>query len=394
MARELAITLYLFVFRILFNMCKLFPQKKKTVFVASFGDNIFYTLKEVEKQTDDRVVILKTSQCKIDFNADAKRTVLDFKANHIIDWVRSIYHLATCEKVFVDNYYGFLSVTNFDESVVCIQLWHAAGAIKQFGFKDPSTDLRTKRAHDRFRKVYQRFDHVVVGSEKMAAIFRASFGITNEQIHRSGIPRTDFFFNDIEKKNALHSIRSAFPNLNDKKVILYAPTYRDDELSVSDIQLDLELMYQHLNKDYMLLLRLHPAVKVDLCNQFPDFVVDVSHYPNLNHLLIVTDLLITDYSSIPFEFSLLNKPMIFFAYDLAEYTKARGFWENYEDNVPGPIVLSSESLIETIKENNFDMDKVKVFAEQWNMYSRGFSSNRLVDSFYTEPGEHVKVAEN
>lgn len=391
MARELFITVYLFVFRILFYIFNLFPQKKKTTFVASFGDNVLYTVKEIEKQTDDQVVILKTSQCKIDFDNDSNRIVLDFETLNLVDWFKSIYHLATSHHIFVDNYFGFLAVTNFKPNVRCIQLWHAAGAVKQFGLKDLSIEYRSQRAHDRFQKVYQRFNHVIVGSEKMASIFKESFGINNEQLLRTGIPRTDFFYDQVAKKHVEQSLNAEFPRIHDKKVILYAPTYRDDQLDLAHIELNIDKMYQAFKKDYILMLRLHPAIEMELSHEYPDFVIDVSAYHQLNDLLVVTDLLITDYSSIPFEFALLDKPMIFFAYDLDEYANSRGFWENYRELVPGPIVHDTDALIECIKKNDFDMNRVRNFADQWNQYSRGYSSERLIQTIYREGRQYQVV---
>jgi len=391
MARECFITVYLFVFRILFYIFNFFPQKKKTTFVASFGDNILCTIKEIEKQTDDQVVILKTSQCKVNFEGVPDRMILSFETLNLVDWVKSVYHLATSQHIFIDNYFGFLAVTNFRPNVSCIQLWHAAGAVKQFGLKDPSVERRSQRANERFQKVYQRFDYVIVGSEKMSSIFMESFGITHEQILRSGIPRTDFFFDEAAKKHVERSLRTEFPKINDKKVILYAPTYRDDQLNITNIELNIDQMYEELKDDYILLLRLHPAMKVELNNEYPDFIIDVSKYQNLNHLLIITDLLITDYSSIPFEFSLLNKPMIFFAYDLNEYANSRGFWEDYQDFIPGPIVDDTDSLIRCIKEGLFDLSQIKSFADQWNQYSRGYSSKQLIKSIYAQDGAYKVV---
>src|SRR5699024_6931674 len=167
MVRELAINLYLLIFRIFFYTFILFPQKKKTTLVTSFRDNVIYTVKEIEKQTDDQDVILKTAQCKENVEERAHGTVLEFEVTCSFDWVKSIYHLATSRFVFVDNYFGFLAAVRLRAGVECIQLWHAAGAIKQFGLKDPSIEYRTERARRRFKKVYDRFDHVVVGSEKM-----------------------------------------------------------------------------------------------------------------------------------------------------------------------------------------------------------------------------------
>lgn len=384
MARELAITLYLFVFRMLFNSCKLFPQKKKTVFVASFGDNILFTLKELEKQRDEQVIILKTSHCKITFKDASNRKQYDFKPANLVDWIKSIYHLATSHTIFVDNYYGFLAATKFKPNTKCIQLWHAAGAIKQFGLKDLSIANRSPKAYERFKQVYQRFNHVVVGSENMATIFQEGFGLSDDQILRTGVPRTDFFFNGSDKQEVTKTFEVLFPFIKDRKVILYAPTYRDNELNVSQLQLDIEKMYTTLKEEYVLFLRLHPAVKVEFKNVYPDFVFNVSNNYNINHLLIITDILITDYSSIPFEFALLNRPMIFFAYDIDEYADARGFWDNYDKLVPGPIVESTNDLIDVLQTTDYDKQQIETFSKEWNQYSDGNSSKRLIETVYKE----------
>src|SRR5690625_4838579 len=384
MARELAVTIYLFIFRTLFNIFKLFPRKKKTVFVASFGVNVLYTLRELEKQTDEQAIILKSSSCKIAFKEAPNVKQLDFNPARPSDWIRSIYHLATSKTVFVDNYYGFLAVTAFRSNTTCVQLWHAAGAIKQFGLRDLSIENRSAKAYKRFKQVYQRFDHVVVGSEKMATIFKEGFGISDQQILRTGVPRTDFFFDALSKEEVGNTLEILFPIIHEKRVILYAPTYRDNELNVSNMKLDIENMYSQLREDHVLFLRLHPAVTVEVKNTYPDFVYNVSNEYNINHLLLITDILITDYSSIPFEFALLNKPMIFFAYDIDEYADARGFWDNYDKLVPGPIVENTDDLIDVLKAGNYNMEQIETFSNEWNQYSDGNSSKRLIKAVYKE----------
>nr|GGG73465.1 hypothetical protein GCM10011398_17410 [Virgibacillus oceani] len=353
-----------------------------------------FTLNELEKQMDEPVVILKTSSCRVNFNVLDNRTNLNFEPVNLLQWIQSIYHLATCDKLFVDNYFGFLASTNFKPNVQCIQLWHAAGAIKQFGLKDKSITTRSKNAYKRFNKVYGRFTHVTVGSEKMAAIFRQSFGISNDVIVRSGIPRSDFFFNNQKKRMIEQSLQSVYPAIKRKKVILYAPTYRDDELNKTDIVLEIQKLNEAFIDEYILFLRLHPAIKNDFSNNYNDFVYDVSNYTDINHLLVVTDILITDYSSIPFEFSLLERPMIFFAYDLEKYGETRGFWEDYETLVPGPVVRNTNDLIHAIQENKFDLQRVKDFASQWNQYSRGSSSKALINTLYTEEEQYRAVDQN
>lgn len=382
MARELVINVYLFIFRMLFTLFNVFPQTNKTTFVVSFGNNALYTMNALEKLTDQRIIILKTRKCCMMFEGAPHRRIIMFKFPCIIDWVRSIYHLATSEKVFVDNYYGFLSATRFRRNTQCIQLWHAAGAIKKFGLKDHQIHNRHPSACRRFKRVYNQFDLVVVGSEKMAAIFSEAFDISVSQFLRTGIPRTDFFFDTSAMQETERALINQFPVINEKKIILYAPTYRDNNLSAADIKLDIQKMHTVLRDEYVLFLSLHPKMNVKAEYDYPGFVYDVSGLDNINHVLTVTDVLISDYSSVPFEYSFMHRPMVFFAYDLEEYAYSKGFWEDYEDLVPGPVVKNTDDLIDVLKNADFHLEQILTFANEWNQYSTGNSSERLIQTLY------------
>src|SRR5699024_6365752 len=338
MLRELAISIYLLIFNLLFSLCKRAKIQNKTTFVASFGGNI-QKIKQTLKNEfpTHQIVILKTNNCKVNFD-QTQETVLYFESKNIIHFIKSIYHLATSSHIIVDNYYGFLAVTDFKDETTCIQVWHAAGAIKQFGLEDLSNVNRTPKAMDRFKAVYNRFDYVIVGSDEMLDIYKRSFGLSQVRYVKTGIPRTDFFYDRIAKQNAMSILYKKFPIINDKKVILYAPTYRENELSNATIQLDIKKLYDTFKYEYVILLRLHPAVSGNFENKYHGFVYNVSGYHSINELLTITDILITDYSSIPFEYSILNRPMLFYAYDFKEYAKERGIWKDYIERVPGPVV--------------------------------------------------------
>ncbi|MGP4078972.1 CDP-glycerol glycerophosphotransferase family protein [Pseudalkalibacillus sp. R45] len=372
----------MFVFKMLFTIFKQFPQKDKVTFVASFGDNIYYAANALSNIYDSEIIILREPSCKVPFNTINNSKVYDFESPHLIHFLKSIYHLSTSRMVLVDNYFGFLDVTDFHPDVKCVQLWHAAGAIKKFGLMDPSIHKRSSSAKRRFKNVYGRFTHIVVGSEKMVDIFKESFGAVEQKILRTGIPRTDFFFDKAKHETAVNILTNEFPIIKTKKVILYAPTFREGEFDLSDIPLDLKKMREELSDDYVVFLRLHPAVNFNLSRRFPGFVYDVTDHHSMNHLLLITDYLITDYSSIPFEYSLLGKPMIFYAYDLKEYQKERGFWEEYNNNIPGPIATNTNDIITFILNNNFDLKKINDFAFIWNQYSNGNSSEALIEELY------------
>ena len=379
MIREYSIAIYLTLFKLLFSMMNLLKLKNKIVFVSSFGDNVEFVANQIASRTDCKIIIVKGKKCSINPTTFPMVNFIPLESKNPFQFVRMIYHLATSKFVFVDNYFGFLAVTNFKKQVKCIQLWHAAGAIKRFGLENPSNVNRSTRAMKRFQQVYDRFDYVVSGSDKMATIFTKSFGMKNEsRILKTGIPRTDFFFHQEKMDSIKGELRKRYPLIDKKKVILYAPTYRESDLTESRIALDLDMMYEHLREDYVILLKLHPAVLDKDKVKLPSFLINVSDYPNINHLLTITDILITDYSSIPMEFSYLEKPMIFYAYDLEEYEEERGFWEDYQKNIPGPIAFNTKEIIQLIKKDTFDLGKIKTYSEIWNQYSNGHSSENLL----------------
>lgn len=141
-------------------------------------------------------------------------------------------------------------------------------------------------------------------------------------------------------------------------------------------------MSKKFKSEYVLILKLHPAISATgySHNNSDDFILDLSKYPKINDLLFITDILITDYSSIPFEFSYFKKPMIFFPYDLKEYQQERGFWENYSTLVPGPIVQSTEELIYFISKSDSSLREEEnslTFHLKWNKYSQGNSSKNV-----------------
>lgn len=379
--REFTKKCYLLFFKFFFDLFNSPPPKNKVTFVVDFAGNPTYVIREMIRDNfSGEIVIL----CKPAIhNTLQKRfvdiTLIPFETLNIISWVRAIRHLATSKIIIVDNYFAFLSAVNFKQGVECIQIWHAAGALKTFGLKDRSVIYRNEIAKQRFRKVYQKFDKVIVGSDAMADVFMDAFDVSPQCILRTGIPRTDFFYNLEKIEAAQDSFYKKYPILKEKKVILYAPTFRDYEFDISKTHLDIGAMYQELNDEYVLIIKLHPTVKINtnLESLYPNFLYDFSYLRGINRLLTLVDFLITDYSSIPFEFAFLKKPMIFFPPDLKTYQRDRGTIPNYLQEIPGPKCFDTNELIQVIKENQFDIKLIHDFSIKWNRYSNGTSSKKL-----------------
>ncbi|OFD53583.1 putative CDP-glycerol:glycerophosphate glycerophosphotransferase [Bacillus mycoides] len=385
MIREIIVEVYLILFAILHNIMKIFPVKRKVTFIMSYGENLIFIYDEMKRQKIDyNVVFLYKPTCKYEVDSYSDVKSYKFETKNLFHTIKAVYHLSTSQYVIVDNYFGSLANVKFKKGVECIQIWHAAGAFKKFGLLAPSFKKRSLRAQNRFMNVYQHFHKIVVGSEELADIYKEAFALSDNNILKTGIPRTDLFFNEQKQQKVKDSIFIVNPNLKSKKVILYAPTFRDKELVDFDLHLDIDEMYRQLKDEYVLIVKLHPAIR-NRCNyeeRYEGFLYDYSLYPNVNDLFLVTDILVTDYSSIPFEFCLLNKPIIFFAYDLKKYMKKRGVIGDYVSDAPGPVVYTTEEVVQVIKSGSFKLDTMNEFTLKWNEYSKGTSSLKFVENIF------------
>ena len=383
MIKEFAVKIYLLIFKLFFTVFSFMLQKQKTVFVTSFADNSLYVMQALkEKVPDEEIVILKDVKCTLNDESLRNEDVYiynDFKKP--FQFIQSIYHLATSRIIFIDNYFGFIAGMPVTKKQIIIQLWHAAGAVKTFGFKDEQVKLRRQPARERFQYNYDQVDYTVVGSDRMGEIFMEAFNTTNESLIRTGIPRTDFFFNEIEMQKVKKRIEDTYTFMKNKKVILYAPTFRDN--SNNDIMIDYEKLKASISDDYVLLIKRHPRLNTTFkADVLPDFLYDVSAHQNINELLTAVDILITDYSSLPFEFALLHRPMIFYVPDLDTYSNSRGLWEPLSGSLPGPITKDTDELIWAINHISINQKELNDFNLRWNTYSVGQSSHDLIDVFY------------
>jgi len=256
------------------------------------------------------------------------------KVLHVISFFfLGSYHLARAKYVFLDNVFLPMAFMKFPKDTRIIQLWHGCGAIKKFG-----QDVNRGIIAWLERKANLTYTDLVVNSKAVIPQTLNAFGISKDKIRVLGCPRTDYFFNQDRIIVGIKRFYSKYPHLKGKKLLLYCPTFRDHEIKNPKWNLNFIDLLEKLGQQYVLLLRAHPFVAKYCKIKEHSSVVDVSDYEDLNGLLSVSDILITDYSSIIFEYSLLNRPMIFYAYDLEQFkTNGRGFYESYEDLVPGDI---------------------------------------------------------
>jgi CDP-ribitol ribitolphosphotransferase len=211
-----------------------------------------------------------------------------------------------------------------------------------------------------------------------------------------GIPRTDVLLDAERAGRVADEVRRRYGLRDGRRVLLYAPTFRGDSTTQArDPQgLDIEALRKSLGDDHVLLVRSHPFVRRGKPRTPDPFVIDVSDYPEMNELMLVADVLVTDYSSAIFEFALLGRPIAFFAPDHAAYERERGFYFDFGTGAPGPIFEATEPLAAFLRRGEFDLARVRRFAAVSFDVADGRATERFVDRVVV-PALHGKVrAEN
>lgn len=353
--------------RIAFPFYKLAKKQRKIVFLTNKHD----VLSDSFKAVYDELILQKPDYQVVGYLKQPQRTISEL--------LKMYKDIATAEYVFLDDYYRQIYGLKLRKDSEVIQLWHAAGAFKKFGFSsigyaDSNTESFERDAHQNYTKV-------VVSSSEIVPFYAEAFGVDEKNVLPLGVPRTDRFFNEDYKAYIKTAFEGKYPALKNKKIITYAPTFRGGpgERQQFIMNLNIRRLAEQLGDEYALILKMHPSVVrgVGIPFDLQEFAFNMSG-EDINDVLINTDILITDYSSVVFDFSIMEKPVLFYAYDLESYLGERNFYYNFEEFVPGPVVRTNEEVISTIKANDFDLNKVRAFKERFFDDLDGKSAERIV----------------
>ncbi|GAA0783911.1 CDP-glycerol glycerophosphotransferase family protein [Hathewaya limosa] len=377
--RKIIFAIASFVFKIL----SIFPTKQNRIILEcdygkGFFGNLLYIYKQIkEEKMPLEIIIPINSGVRIDIQEDNNTKIVKTKT------LKHLYYLATSKYWITNNhYYHFLPKP---KGTIMINTWHALGAFKKFGIDS----AKTEKERERFIKDSKNIDYLLVSSKELKGIYSKALNVEETKILSLGIPRTDILFDS----NHMEAVKEEFFNvhteLKKKNIILYAPTFRDDEKEYFNMQLDLKLLKENLGDGSVILLKLHPIIrhKFEIPKGLEDFIIDVSKV-NINKLMIISDILITDYSSIIFEYSLLDKPIIFFAYDYEKYkNNLRNFYFGYEEFIPGKMLRTSEEVLNEIQESmegSYNKELIREFSKRFCEYTDGKSTKRFINHFFKD----------
>lgn len=299
--------------------------------------------------------------------------------------------IATAKYVFLNEGSNVVSCVKMRPETIVTQTWHGCGAFKKFGFS--TAELIFGDTKDQMIKYpfYKNYTYVTVSSPEVAWAYQEAMMLEDrkEVVVPTGVSRTDIFYNQGFIAGAYQKLLDLFPESKGKKVILYAPTFRGRVAkATTPPMLNVEMFQEALSDDYVLIVKNHPLVKKPpvIPEKCRKFAVDFTHAMSIEELLVVSDICISDYSSLVFEYSLLERPLIFFAYDLDEYFDWRGFYYDYFELTPGPVFTKNLEMIDYIQniEDRFDKQRIIDFRQKFMSSCDGHCTERIMQMVFKE----------
>lgn len=342
-------------------------QSEKVVYVPvnfSFRGNSRFLLEKWINKSGYRHIFL--------FDGDIPEGIDVSKRVKFIKFgVLFLYHYATAGYIVRESEFNSVGLRPRKESKV-VQLWHAAGAFKKFclDISDRSEYLQGQRMKD-----IESWDLLLCSSSNLVDIYSGAFGgFSREKIFVGGLPRNDYLFHILARRDEL---REEYGIGLNEKVVLYAPTFRDKSNDFSIFLNFVDFLSKHLPADYKLGARLHPKIADQVV--FSDCVLDFNAC-DVEEAMVIADILVTDYSSIIFDFALLDKLILFYSPDLSEYYDSRGFYFDFKCFVPGPIAETAEQLLFFLEKYCYDdfENELTMFKKQHNPYFDGKNSDRIL----------------
>lgn len=307
------------------------------------------------------------------------RSIVEHPGYGVMSWVRMLRKMAKANVIIVDDHAPILDWLELYDDTRLIQIWHAGAGFKSSGY--------SRWGHTGCPAPYgahRQYDYGIAGSKHIAHFFSEVWGINTEQVLPTGMPRMDEYLDPLYRAEKEQELEDQFPLIVGKKVILFAPTYRGKNRADAHYPYDLidfQRLYDFCGDEYVVLFKMHPWVPypVPIKEEWKDKFVDANKYPNINDLFYKTDLLITDYSSNIFEYSLMLKPMLFFAFDEIQYSFSRGFHRDYKESAPGKVCHTFDELMTAMETGDYEYEKVQQYVDIHFDYTDSGASDRVID---------------
>ena len=339
----IGITILKIFANIIYFIIKIFPTKNKIVMITRQSNNPtldFMLLKEYFDENNSEVEV------KI-FSKKLESGILS-KLCYSIYILKMMYHLATSKVCVIDGYCIPVSILKHKKKLKIIQIWHASGAVKKFGYQILDKKEGSNSKIVKLMCMHKNYDYVISPSEITKDFLAEAFNIQREKIVKLGLPRLEYISNS--KYDKSEEIYNEYPNLKEKENILYVPTFRKD----SNTNLLEEILKTKIDEEkYNLIIKLHPLDNTDVPKKY---LVD-KKYTSFD-LIKIADYIVTDYSALSIEASILEKPIFLLLNDLDSYKQDRGLNINLKSELSSFICESFVDLMDKIVKKEYNKDEL------------------------------------
>lgn len=303
------------------------------------------------------------------------------KSNSMKSWLKTIRLLARQDYVFVDDYVPIFNFLRLSKRTKLIQVWHAGEGFKAVGF----SRFGMKGSPHPYFSGHKKYDYAITGSRRLVKIHSEVFGLEESRILPLGMARMDEFL-DKEKLNRQNEeFYSSHPECKGRRLILFSPTFRgtgQKQAHYDYDKLDLSEIYEFCGDEYIWAFKMHPFIKKKpvIPDEFRDRIIDLSSEKNINDLYPVTDIMITDYSSAYYEYSLFRKPVLFYTYDRDSYEVVRGTHKSVLETAPGKVCDTFDELMTALRDGDYELEKTLKFSDENFGGYDGRASDRIIDT--------------
>lgn len=343
--------------QMIYQLLKLLPVKDKVVLISRQSDEPsvdFVLLRdEINRESPATVVAVLCKTLDGGVNSTFRH-----RLRYMLHMFYQLYHLATAKVVILDTYCIVVSLLKHRKSLQVIQMWHSMGTMKLFGYTAVGTKEGSSIKVAENMHMHENYTYFIAASPNYKEHLAKGFRCDADKCFISPLPRYDLLKSAEYKKKKRREIFSLYPELDNKKMILYCPTFRKDETLM---QKAIDGLADHLPEGCCLVAKLHPLSKSILKRERVYTAQEFSSF----EMLFVADCVISDYSCIIYEAGILGLPLYFYAFDLEEYLFNRGMAINYIDEMPGVISGDPAVIMSAISKNEYDTEKIRGFTDKY-----------------------------
>lgn len=364
----------------LYSIMKLLPVQKKITYISRQSNTL---------SVDFRLVIHEMEKRRPEYrNLTLVKMIgnsVPEKIGYCFHMFRQMYHIATSELVVLDTYCIAVSLLKQRDSLKVVQMWHALGAMKKFGYSILDKGEGTNRSLAEAMRMHRNYTYVFSSSEFCCPYFAEAFNVPIEKMKVMPLPRLDLLLDKRYSEKIRKKIRDCYPGLfrGEKKCIVYAPTFRKEEGGFEEEKLKraAEQLADAVDYSrYELVVKFHPLSNIRLEN---DSVIQDDKFSTIDFCR-VADVIVLDYSAVVFEAAMLKKPLYFYTFDYDDYMMNRDVYIDFKKYVPGAVAGDARSLMEQIERGETDMKKLEQFRDLMISRPRSNSYTEDIADFFEE----------